>query len=54
MLLRFFQEIREAGIEMIKKSKILSKTILLSMKKEKKKTLIPKSTILWTPPHFLI
>jgi hypothetical protein len=52
-LLRLSKETRGAEIEMIRKSRPLSKIILLLMKKKGMKTLIQKSTVLGTPPLFL-
>jgi hypothetical protein len=43
MLLKFFKEIR--GIKMIKRFRLLFKTIWLMMKKEKMRTLIKKFTV---------
>jgi hypothetical protein len=51
MLLRSFQEILETEIEMIKRSKLLYKTTLLSMKKERMKKMILRSIAYVTPPH---
>jgi hypothetical protein len=48
------KEIKEIGIGMIKKSKPLSKTTLLLMKKERMKKMILKSIVLVTPLHLLI
>jgi hypothetical protein len=54
ILLRLSKETRGIEIEMIRKSRPLSKIILLLMKKKGMKTLIPKSYVLGTPPLFLI
>jgi hypothetical protein len=51
--LRLFKETRGTEIEMIRKSKPLSKKILLLMKKRGMNTLILKSTVLGKPPLFL-
>jgi hypothetical protein len=54
MLLRSSKETKAIGTEMIKEFKPLSKITLLLMKKERKKSLILKSIVLETPPHFFI
>jgi hypothetical protein len=54
MLLKYFQEIKEVGIGMIKEFKPLSKITLSLMKKKRKRRLILKSIVLGIPPHFPI
>ena len=54
MLLGSSKETKEIGTKMIRGFKILSKITLLLKKKERKKSLILKSIVLETPPHFLI
>jgi hypothetical protein len=52
--LRYFQENLITKIGMIRKSKPLSKITLLLMGSVRKKSLILKSIVLETPPHFPI
>jgi hypothetical protein len=54
MILKYFQEIKEVGIRMIKEFKPLSKITLSLMKKKRKRRLISKSIVLGIPPHFPI
>jgi hypothetical protein len=54
MLLRYFQEIKEARIGIVKEFKPLCKITFSLMKKKRKRRLIPKSIVLGISPHFPI